>query len=417
MPRRTQPSARARRGDGTVKQRTDSTWWVFRSATKNGQRRRWWDGPFATEKDARTGRHLAVPDAKTDAGVWLTEWAEKHCARLRLIGRHANAKLIDSHVRIHLAPQLTGTAIGAITDHTLDDLWWTLRATPTIRQAGHALPPGQNEVVHDLSRLLAPKTVANIRGTLSLALQAAVKSKVLDHNPMHMSSLPQVPQGERQGIAPHAQMVLDDAQARTLARWCLDHLLTERFALPTLLALDCGLRRGEVLAAKTTLIDLGKQRLRVETQISEQDGTLRDRPPKTATAVRWVPLPDRTVEAIRRHVRSQTVVPLSNLAQYLFFNPHAPAGQPPVHRPDGWTQWVSQTLRRDEALVSLPERWSLHWLRHTYATRQLDHGMPLKHLSEILGHANVVITAAVYVHKVCEVDEATVRQANIAVAD
>lgn len=39
-----------------------------------------------------------------------------------------------------------------------------------------------------------------------------------------------------------------------------------------------------------------------------------------------------------------------------------------------------------------------HCLRHTFATRCIRVGMDVKSLSEVLGHSNIGITLATYVH-------------------
>lgn len=56
-----------------------------------------------------------------------------------------------------------------------------------------------------------------------------------------------------------------DAQADALAAWCLANIENETWALPVLIGLDCGLRRGEILAIKSTLLDPAKNRLKVNT--------------------------------------------------------------------------------------------------------------------------------------------------------
>jgi integrase len=43
-------------------------------------------------------------------------------------------------------------------------------------------------------------------------------------------------------------------------------------------------------------------------------------------------------------------------------------------------------------------RFSMHVLRHTFATRCIEAGFDAKSLSEILGHASVSTTMALYVH-------------------
>ena len=44
------------------------------------------------------------------------------------------------------------------------------------------------------------------------------------------------------------------------------------------------------------------------------------------------------------------------------------------------------------------EKFSMHTLRHTFATRAIEAGMKPKTFQEILGHANIGITMNLYVH-------------------
>ena len=44
------------------------------------------------------------------------------------------------------------------------------------------------------------------------------------------------------------------------------------------------------------------------------------------------------------------------------------------------------------------EQYSFHALRHTFATRCIEVEMDIKSLSEILGHANITTTLAIYTH-------------------
>ena len=41
---------------------------------------------------------------------------------------------------------------------------------------------------------------------------------------------------------------------------------------------------------------------------------------------------------------------------------------------------------------------SMHTLRHTFATRCIERGVPIKALQTILGHANITTTMDTYVH-------------------
>jgi integrase len=58
---------------------------------------------------------------------------------------------------------------------------------------------------------------------------------------------------------------------------------------------------------------------------------------------------------------------------------------------------VAQTFERLQAKAELP-RIRLHDLRHTHATLLLKAGVPLKVVSERLGHSSPAFTMAVYQH-------------------
>ncbi|WP_279233035.1 tyrosine-type recombinase/integrase [Fonticella tunisiensis] len=47
--------------------------------------------------------------------------------------------------------------------------------------------------------------------------------------------------------------------------------------------------------------------------------------------------------------------------------------------------------------ANIPYR-KFHNLRHTYATKLFEAGVPLKTVSELLGHSNISITANIYTH-------------------
>ena len=55
-------------------------------------------------------------------------------------------------------------------------------------------------------------------------------------------------------------------------------------------------------------------------------------------------------------------------------------------------QWLAAIARAGLPMVRM------HDLRHAAATRMLEAGIPLKVVSEYLGHANISITADVYQH-------------------
>lgn len=66
---------------------------------------------------------------------------------------------------------------------------------------------------------------------------------------------------------------------------------------------------------------------------------------------------------------------------------------------------VTRTFERLGRQSGLPPI-RLHDVRHSYATAALEAGVPLKVVSERLGHASIAITGDVYSHVRPEVDQA-----------
>ena len=71
----------------------------------------------------------------------------------------------------------------------------------------------------------------------------------------------------------------------------------------------------------------------------------------------------------------------------------------PIH-PARFSQWFQQHV----VAAGLP-RITVHGLRHSYATAALKAGVPVKVISERLGHATAAITLDIYSHVIPGMDE------------
>lgn len=159
-------------------------------------------------------------------------------------------------------------------------------------------------------------------------------------------------------------------------------------ALGVLIALNTGLRIGEICALKWEDIDLNNRILHVRHSIirvkannsSESKTELILGVPKTKTSVRDIPI----------HTKLQNIfneVASYSNSQYVV---------------SGTNNFVSirtfeYRFHRLLALYRLTDT-NFHSLRHTFATRCVEKNIDIKTLSEILGHANVGITLNTYVH-------------------
>jgi integrase len=143
------------------------------------------------------------------------------------------------------------------------------------------------------------------------------------------------------------------------------------------LAVTTGMRIGEMLGLKWSDVDLSAGTLQVRRTVAA-DGTANA--PKTASSRRTVRLSRLAIRALNKHPRS---------AEWVFASTAGtPVGICNFHK-NSWRPLLTR--------AGLPHR-RVHDLRHTAATLMLSHGVPVKVVSEMLGHADVSTTLSIYAH-------------------
>jgi integrase len=164
--------------------------------------------------------------------------------------------------------------------------------------------------------------------------------------------------------------------------------------IPMLLAVMCGLRRGEVLALRWRHIDLSDNRRIISVRESAEqtkDG-VRYKEPKAGKS-RTVALSSMILTELKAHRARQAEEQLRigiRPDEDSFVVAQAD-GKPlkPVSVTHEWTRLLAKT--------TLP-RIRFHDLRHTHATQMLAAGVHPKIASERLGHSTIGITLDLYSH-------------------
>lgn len=229
---------------------------------------------------------------------------------------------------------------------------------------------------------LSPKTVRNIHGMLHKALADACRKGATQRNVAAIADAPRVRRRS-------SMTVWDAAQLRQFLTEIEDHPLGVAFHL----AAHTGMRRGEVLGLQWRDVDLDAARLSVHQAVTNVAYEKRLGDVKTETSRRMVDLDARTTEVLQtwretQKAEHQLTGRRWTMDGFVFARPDGT----PIH-PD----YVSQSFERHLAKSSLP-RIRLHDLRHTHATILLKAGVPVKVVSERLGHSSPAFTMTVYQH-------------------
>lgn len=281
---------------------------------------------------------------------------------------------------------------GTVTDNTLQGYRAVVRRDITPYVGHVVLSQLRPEHVHVMMRTLererglGPRTVTYARAVLRRALRLAERWDMVSCNAAALVDPP------RQRRRQPDHLCLDDV------RTILASASGDRLGALYVLAVTCGLRRGEALALLWEDVDLavGVVHVRAGLKRIAGHGLVRDEP-KTARSRRTVPLPSVTADLLRVHRRRSREEALargsgSSPRDYVFTSTY---GTPidPSNLTGLWHEFCEQ--------VGLP-RIRLHALRHTAATLLLSQGVPLAVISKTLGHAGLAITADIYADVVPE---------------
>jgi integrase len=155
-----------------------------------------------------------------------------------------------------------------------------------------------------------------------------------------------------------------------------------------------GLRRSETCGLRYGDIDFEAGTVRVQRGAANLRGEVIIKATKTKKSRRTEYLAPFVIAVLRKHRAAQA-------ARYLALGLGKPGPDSPVFdRADGRAWDPNEMSRIFSRLVrahKLPAI-RLHDLRHSFATLSFAAGVPLKTVSESLGHSSVGITSAVYVH-------------------
>ena len=157
-------------------------------------------------------------------------------------------------------------------------------------------------------------------------------------------------------------------------------------------ALNTGKRLGELLGVRWADVDLDAGTVVVQQTLEKSGRTPRFGPPKTKDSRRTIPLLPELVDALRHWKATQN-------GDRLLLGPAYRDFGLVFTIPGGGAVSSDDLRKRDLARLVKQARVPAirsHDLRHCYASTLLAAGVPLKTVSDLMGHSTVGITADVY---------------------
>jgi integrase len=351
---------------GHLRERSPGKWAIVidLGPREGGRRRQKWIAFRGSKRQAQIELHRLIakretlPDAgKITLGEYLDKWVDEQRVGNRALERYRDL------IRKNVMPGLGHIALAKLTsDH--------ISAHYTKQLAN-----GRRDGTGGLS----PASVRYQHIVLGKALRNAVMRGLLIRNPIDAVEPPHIEKAPMQTLdLDQAGKVLEDARPT-------------RLFMPVLLALTCGLRRGEITALRWGNVDLDNATLTVSESHEQTADAVRIKRPKDGRG-RVIDMPKMAVVELRKH-RAQQESEFELLGAKVTRDSfvHAREDGKPIqprtlsHMWDLWTTGRKPRVR-------------FHDLRHAHATHLLASGIHPKVAQERLGHSSVAVTLDIYSH-------------------
>ncbi len=264
---------------GHIRERSPGRWAIILEVRDDatGKRKRRWHAFKGTKRQAQDecarlitelNNGTALEPNKATVGQFLTRWLD--------------------HIKTQVTPKTHERYSGIVNQNLITALGAVrLNKLKPVQISGTysaALASGRRDGAGGLS----PRTVGYMHRVLKQALGQAVKWKELTHNPADAVDPPKVNWKPMQTYDLPQTVELIEAVRNT------------PLFIPTILAVLCGLRRGEICALRWRSVDLAAGQISVVESLEQTKAGLRFKCPKSGKG-RTVALSATVVEELRAH--------------------------------------------------------------------------------------------------------------------
>ncbi|EDS76439.1 phage integrase [Clostridium botulinum C str. Eklund] len=253
---------------------------------------------------------------------------------------------------------------------------------------------------------ISSSVINTINGFLYTCLESALKQNYIYQNYCKLVTLPKIVKDDKFTV-----FTLQDQNI------FLNNIQGHKYEMAFILALGTGLRLGELLGLKWSDIDFDNNTLSVSRAIKrttiinkqgDRKSQIIEQLPKTKTSIRTVPIPTNIMEKLKEYKQKHSVIKkenedLYNNTDYIFCDK---LGNPldPKRIPRNFKSVLKKAGLKDI---------KFHSLRHTYATRLFEVGVPIKTVQTLMGHSDITTTMNIYTHVMPEEKNKAAEKINV----
>ena len=237
-------------------------------------------------------------------------------------------------------------------------------------------------VLDKMAKKYSQSTINQTRITMSLLFRSAFDNEIISTNPLK-GNIKSISKKEQKKIR-----VLTIEEQKKFLLCSSESCDYNQYAF----ILQTGLRAGEMIGLKWSDVDFKSKVLRVNRTMERRNsgGEWAVGEPKSKSGKRCVPLTGEAIKILHRQKEQNKklkVIPMEYL-EFIFLNSE---GTPSTN--SAYDTRLARLCKRNGL-----EHFSMHTLRHTFATRCIENGMKPKTLQMILGHSKISMTMDLYVH-------------------
>ncbi|WP_195251743.1 tyrosine-type recombinase/integrase [Romboutsia sp. 1001713B170207_170306_H8] len=241
--------------------------------------------------------------------------------------------------------------------------------------------------VDDLVGILSPQTIKIHINILNLALRRAYRLKLIRDNVVEYIEIPKSKKFKNKIYNQENMLKLLNISKNT------------ELELPIVLAVGLGLRISEILGLTWDNIDFEEKHITINKITVRSNGKVILKSPKTDASIRTISAPLEIINLLREHKRKCIELKLRGIIKkdnnFIFFDKN---GMPIAQ--DVLSRKFSRFLEKNNL-----DHIRFHDLRHSHVTLLINSKVPIKVISERVGHSNINTTLNIYSHVLKEMDK------------